>query len=334
MGQFSEVQEKLLLLRLDIRGLMATARLDPPALGLVERHSATSRQLGLTVRDLHHALRALDRKANFDPNQPREPAGNSDGGQWTNSGGSAGTTRLQTGRASSDAPPPDSGDQPPLRVTIEARPRDESRLDIDQLGDPEEGIPPTLREEPEIPAEKPPTTRARNTIAKTVSRWGLALLRLHPHIRITLTIGHWLFEELSPLIHASWDEPKSLEELQYNVRNPQDGYDIHHIVEKEAARKAGFPEEWIEGPDNLVRIPRLKHWLITAEYSDQRRALMPLYGHLDPQVRLKAIRATLAVAPEEARRQLEKLAASGEQPQSGQAGMAIYYLDTGMINPT
>jgi hypothetical protein len=67
---------------------------------------------------------------------------------------------------------------------------------------------------------------------------------------------------------------------------------------------------------------------------DQLRALMPLYGHPNPQVRLKAMRATLALAPEEARRQLQKLAASGEQPQSGEAGMAIYYLDTGMINPT
>lgn len=34
-------------------------------------------------------LQALDRavKANFDPSQPRVPAGNSDGGQWTDGNG-------------------------------------------------------------------------------------------------------------------------------------------------------------------------------------------------------------------------------------------------------
>ena len=34
------------------------------------------------------ALRATQRKAGFDPDQPRVPAGNSDGGQWTSDGGS------------------------------------------------------------------------------------------------------------------------------------------------------------------------------------------------------------------------------------------------------
>ncbi|WP_431558492.1 hypothetical protein [Methyloceanibacter sp.] len=38
-------------------------------------------------------LHALDRaiKANFDPNQPRVPAGNPDGGQWTSTGGGSGS---------------------------------------------------------------------------------------------------------------------------------------------------------------------------------------------------------------------------------------------------
>ncbi len=38
-------------------------------------------------------LYALERavKANFDPNQPRVPAGNSDGGQWTDAGGGGGS---------------------------------------------------------------------------------------------------------------------------------------------------------------------------------------------------------------------------------------------------
>lgn len=67
---------------------------------------------------------------------------------------------------------------------------------------------------------------------------------------------------------------------------------------------------------------------------DQRSALIPLYGHPNPQVRVKAIKATLAVNPDEARRQLEILAASGEYPQSGEAGMSIFTLDAGIFKPT
>ena len=37
---------------------------------------------------------------------------------------------------------------------------------------------------------------------------------------------------------------------------------------------------------------------------DQRRALLPLYNHPNPQVRLKAAKATLAVAPETALKML------------------------------
>jgi len=46
--------------------------------------------------------RAHLRKANFNPNQPRVPAGNSDGGQWTHEGG---TSRINDGRVISDAMP-------------------------------------------------------------------------------------------------------------------------------------------------------------------------------------------------------------------------------------
>ena len=66
---------------------------------------------------------------------------------------------------------------------------------------------------------------------------------------------------------------------------------------------------------------------------DQRRALLALYNHPNPQVRVKAIKATLAVAPAEARRALEKLAESGEYPQSGEAGMSLSNLDAGIFKP-
>lgn len=58
----------------------------------------------------------------------------------------------------------------------------------------------------------------------------------------------------------------SLEELQQGVSTPGLGYDIHHVVEQTQAENDGFPREFIDAPENLVRIPRMKHWEINAWY--------------------------------------------------------------------
>lgn len=67
---------------------------------------------------------------------------------------------------------------------------------------------------------------------------------------------------------------------------------------------------------------------------DQRAALMRLYDNLDMQVRVKAAKATLAIAPAAARAQLEQIEASGVQPQAGEAGMSLWNLDRGVFKPT
>lgn len=67
---------------------------------------------------------------------------------------------------------------------------------------------------------------------------------------------------------------------------------------------------------------------------DQRAALISLYGSPNMQVRVKAAKATLAVAPTAARQQLEDIAASGWQPQAGEAGMSLWNLDRGVFKPT
>ncbi|MFG1425049.1 DUF2019 domain-containing protein [Roseixanthobacter glucoisosaccharinicivorans] len=67
---------------------------------------------------------------------------------------------------------------------------------------------------------------------------------------------------------------------------------------------------------------------------DQRRALMALYDYPNMQVRLNAATATLAVAPEAARRLLEDIRASGWQPQAFEAGMGLRRLDDGTFKPT
>lgn len=67
---------------------------------------------------------------------------------------------------------------------------------------------------------------------------------------------------------------------------------------------------------------------------DQRRALMTLYDHPNPQVRVKAVKATLAVEPDAARRMLKVIAESREFPQAGEAGMSIRALERGIFKPT
>jgi hypothetical protein len=67
---------------------------------------------------------------------------------------------------------------------------------------------------------------------------------------------------------------------------------------------------------------------------DQRRGLLKLFGHENMQVRLNAAKATLAVAPQEARAMLQKIADSGFFPQAGDAGMSLVNLDRGIYKPT
>jgi cytochrome c oxidase assembly protein Cox11 len=66
---------------------------------------------------------------------------------------------------------------------------------------------------------------------------------------------------------------------------------------------------------------------------DQRSALLVLYNHKNKHVRLKAAQATLAVAPQVARAQLEAIRESGWQPQAGHAGMCLWSLDQGIYKP-
>ncbi len=73
---------------------------------------------------------------------------------------------------------------------------------------------------------------------------------------------------------------------------------------------------------------------LKARNGDQRRALLRLYHHPNAQVRLTAAKATLAVAPDAARRLLRTIADSKEYPQAGDAGMSLVNLDRGIFKPT
>jgi hypothetical protein len=66
---------------------------------------------------------------------------------------------------------------------------------------------------------------------------------------------------------------------------------------------------------------------------DQRTALLGLYEHSNLQVKLQAAKATLAVAPEAARRMLREIESWGRQPYAGDAGMCLMNLDRGIFVP-
>jgi hypothetical protein len=73
---------------------------------------------------------------------------------------------------------------------------------------------------------------------------------------------------LTDAIRSATDPAKTLEELQEPIgTKSQSGYHDHHIAEEAAAYEAGDPESRIQGRDNRVRIPVLKHIEITRYYS-------------------------------------------------------------------
>jgi hypothetical protein len=244
---------------------------------------------GGSPRSVFEALRLDPRyidalEKHYNPNQPRVPAGHPDGGRWTRGNWSGAANA--PGRVPSDATPDNSGKPGAQDAANEA---------------PKPGIGhnqgPPLEPAPEVPKVGP----AFNTspfwdFTKASVRWlGRAgwrpLLRFGIRVGVEGTIGgpvgdfllateaaYWAYKAY-PYIKSYFDPPKTLEELR---KNEKPGYDDHHIVERWSA-KDGVPESKIESPDNIVPIPKLKHWEINkwldtknADYSDSNgNALTP-----------------------------------------------------------
>jgi hypothetical protein len=125
---------------------------------------------------------------------------------------------------------------------------------------------------PLIPRERPATASDRNDIARATARW---LVQNREHV---IEGADW-FSEYEPSVRAYLDPARMLLELQQAVSAPKPGYDIHHIVEKDAAKQDGFSPLVINAPDHLVQIPRFKHWEITGWYMTKNNA----YKGLSPR---------------------------------------------------
>ena len=126
-------------------------------------------------------------------------------------------------------------------------------------------------EPPEVPKQEPPRS-TRYGIIKEVARWTAQALRdgatasVERALRNLETIA-WINRfGYQIIIRTALDNPKSLDELQRAVNERAPGYQIHHIVEQQAAADDGFSQEKINSPDNLVRIPTMKHREITGWY--------------------------------------------------------------------
>jgi hypothetical protein len=66
---------------------------------------------------------------------------------------------------------------------------------------------------------------------------------------------------------------------------------------------------------------------------DQRHALLPLYGHANALVRLKAAFATLAMAPDASRAVLQDISDSNRYPEAADARGMMRALDEGTFKP-
>lgn len=191
------------------------------------------------LRALRYAV-----KANFNPNQPRVPAGHGrESGRWTSTGGGG---SISDGAGSS------------------------RRHSIRSLSD--------------IPKERPESTPLRNAVFKLVAREVLDIILVRAQLRglvgaelrsavhrvlIGLEVASWVVKEGLPSIASYLDPPRTLEELRDAVSRPRAGYEIHHIVERNSA--GDHDSDRINSPENLVRIPTFKHHQITGWYMSRNR---------------------------------------------------------------
>lgn len=228
----------------------------------------------LTFLATGYRLAALWRRANFNPDQPRNPAGMGDvSGEWVDAGAS-GTLRPVS--VSQDRTSEDGSDGWP------------SKPDIIITVWPSNGGPPLDDPPPRIPPTPPTNWAAGRLIARAAVRWAARAVLVaaaaaiaNPVGAVLGTIGFaagfWLHDTYGGYIWSYLEAPKTLDQLQAEVSQPRQGTEVHHIVEQSSAEADGFSRDLIDGKDNLVRISTFKHWEINGYYSsyDDRLGTSP-----------------------------------------------------------
>jgi hypothetical protein len=88
----------------------------------------------------------------------------------------------------------------------------------------------------------------------------------NPYVRLAALLAE-VGLEAYPYAKSYFDGPKSLEELQAAPQSPSEvGYEDHHIVEQATAKPDGSEDVLMDDPNNLARIPTVKHWELNSWY--------------------------------------------------------------------
>jgi hypothetical protein len=188
----------------------------------------------------------------YRPDQARVPPGSREGGQWVDEGGDGGSSSPSTpGLDHNPATGSGASGQRPKVVVA--------------------GM-------PTIPRQRPPTSPERTAVAKAVAIAVVEAGAKVSGILEKIKESSWLYQAW-PSIVSYTDAPKTLAELQQNASTARPGYDRHHIVEQSSAEEIGYPRSRIDAPENIVSIPRMKHWEINAWYQMRN----PDYGDASPR---------------------------------------------------
>jgi len=113
---------------------------------------------------------------------------------------------------------------------------------------------------------------------------------------------------------------------------------VEHLVQEFVANaleqyKAELADATAKYNRLFQRMGLLENELKSRE-GDQRRALLPLYSHGNPHVRLRAAIATLTLAPAKARQTLQIIIDRNEYPDAADARGMLRALDQGTYIPS
>jgi hypothetical protein len=195
------------------------------SLALAQAHN-DAKLIAEIVRDAWRILH----KTGFNPDEPRVPAGNPDGGQWTAEG--SGRASAVPSAVLSDATS-DNNWIPGAQYAANDPP---------SIGH-NQG--PPLEEPPEIPLRVLATRQAINDFLKAAAYWLEDASAVDKPAAtlffIALMATGWLADKYLPYIITYQDPPRTLQELQQAAQMPKiEYYNDHHLVEQTAAERMVF----------------------------------------------------------------------------------------------
>lgn len=218
--------------------------------------------LGVSVADVFPG-----RSRKYNPDQPRVPAGQPDGGRWTDGGGGTAAPMGNVGFG-------DLSELDDFSDLFQIAPYETDLDGVQLAGEPPEGIGhnqgPPLDEPPAIPEQRPQTRSERMDFVRSAVSWIGRVGRYSPVVGMFLGALDQAedLKGLTDAIKTANDPPATLEELQARAQRPSEaGYQDHHIVGQFAQNRQQFGDGLIDSPENLVRLPTMKHLDINAWYS-------------------------------------------------------------------